>query len=107
MAKEIPMTHERGEIHRKKRIVEYAERMGNVRNTYRCFGVARSTFYLWRDRYRELAEAGLISRMGGSHKHPSKTPDELVEEILHSRRTQLKRKKGAPVRRYQHVDTAS
>ncbi|MCP4243808.1 MAG: helix-turn-helix domain-containing protein [bacterium] len=28
----------------------------------RRFGIARSTFYLWRDRYRELGEAGLARR---------------------------------------------
>ena len=56
------MTHDQREIHRKKRILEYAERVGNINKTCRYFGVARSTFYLWRDRYRELGEEGLRSR---------------------------------------------
>ena len=51
------MTNEQREIHRKKRVLEHAERMGNVNKTCRYFGVARSTFYLWRARYRELGEA--------------------------------------------------
>jgi hypothetical protein len=37
------MTHEQREIHRKKRILEYAERIGNINKTCRYFGVARST----------------------------------------------------------------
>ena len=41
------MTDDRREIHRKKRILEYAERVGNINKTFRYFGVARSTFYLW------------------------------------------------------------
>ena len=40
------MTHDQREIHRKKRILEYAERVGNINKTCRYFGVARSTFYL-------------------------------------------------------------
>ena len=81
------MTHDQREIHRKKRILEYAERVGNINKTCRTFGVARSTFYLWRDRYRELGEEGLRSRRRGPHNHPNKTPDEVVEKILHLRRT--------------------
>ena len=37
------MTHEEREIHRTKRILEHAERMGNINTTWRYFGVARST----------------------------------------------------------------
>lgn len=81
------MTHEEREIYRKKRILEHAERIGNINKTCRYFGVARSTFYLWRDRYRELGEEGLRSRRCGPHNHPHKTPDEVVEKILHLRRT--------------------
>ena len=62
MSKEICMTHEQREIHRKRRVLEHAERMGNVNKTCRYFGVARSTFYLWRARYRELGDEGLKSR---------------------------------------------
>ncbi len=56
------MTNDQREIHRKKRIIEYAERIGNVHKTCRYFGVARSTLSLWRDRYRELGDEGLRSR---------------------------------------------
>ncbi len=34
------MTNDQREIHRKKRIIEYAERIGNVHKTCRYFGVA-------------------------------------------------------------------
>ncbi len=81
------MTNDQREIRRKKRVIEHAERTGNVHRTCRYFGVARSTFYLWRERYRELGEEGLRSRRCGSHNHPNKTPDEVVRKILHLRRT--------------------
>ncbi len=87
MAKGIWMTSDQREIHRKKRIIEYAERIGNVHNTCRYVGVARSTLYLWRDRYRELSDEGLGSRRCGPHNHPNKTPEVVVDKILHLRRT--------------------
>jgi len=41
------MIREQREIHRKKRILEYTERIGNIIWACRYFGVARSTFYVW------------------------------------------------------------
>jgi len=81
------MTEEQREIRRKKRVLEYAEKHGNIRTRCLRFGIARSTFYLWRDRYRELGEAELARRMRRDHNYPNKTPDEVVEKILHLRRT--------------------
>ena len=81
------MTEAQRKIRRKKRVLEYAEKLGNINTTCRRFGIARSTFYLWRDRYRELGEAGLARQRRCSHNHPKKTPDEGVEKILHLRRT--------------------
>jgi len=71
MAKGIRMTNEQREIHRKKRIIEYAERTGNIHRACRYFGVARSTFYLWRDRYREF----LHSRLPSTSAHGGTVPD--------------------------------
>lgn len=73
------MTENQREIRRKKRVLEHAEKIGNINTTCRRFGIARSTFYLWRDRYRESGEAGLARRQHCSHNHPNKTPDEVVE----------------------------
>ena len=82
------MTEVQREIRRKKRVIEYAEKIGHVGRACRHFGFARSTFYLWRDRYRESGDEGLKSRrFGCHHNQPNKTPDEVVEKILHLRRT--------------------
>ena len=81
------MTHDQREIHRKKRVLEYAERIGNIRKACPYFGVARSTFYLSRDRYREFGDEGLKSRRCGPHNHSNKTPDDVVEKLLNLRRT--------------------
>ena len=53
------MTEFQREIKRKKRVIEYAEKNGNIKTACRRFGIARSTFYLWRDRYRESGDEGL------------------------------------------------
>ena len=82
------MTEFQREIKRKKRVIEYAEKNGNIKTACRRFGIARSTFYLWRDRYRESGDEGLKSRrFGCHHNHPQKTPGEVVEKILYLRRT--------------------
>jgi len=55
------MTEVQREIRRKKRVIEHAEKIGHVGRACRHFGIARSTFYLWRDRYRESGDAGLAT----------------------------------------------
>jgi transposase-like protein len=42
------MTKAQRGILRKRRVLEHAERIGNIRRTCRYFGVSRSTFYLWK-----------------------------------------------------------
>jgi hypothetical protein len=55
------MTEDQREIRHKKRVLEYAKKLGNINAICRRFGIARSTFYLWRNRYRELARASCSS----------------------------------------------
>ena len=57
------MTEFQREIKRKKRVIEYAEKNGNIKIACRRFGIARSTFYLWRDRYLtefQLSDVGTL-----------------------------------------------
>ena len=69
------MTEDQREIRRKKRVLEYAENNGNIRKACRRFGIARSTFYLWRGRYRESGDEGLKSRrLGCPHNPPPTRP---------------------------------
>ncbi len=65
------MTEDLRQIGRMKRVIEDAEKVGNIRTTCDCFEIARSTFDLWLDRYRELGEAaGLARRKCDFHKLP-------------------------------------
>jgi len=47
------MTEEQRQIKLEKRVIEHAESHGNARLACRYFGVARSTFQIWRERFRE------------------------------------------------------
>ena len=57
----FPMNNDQGEVCRKFRFLEHADQSGNVRKTCRYFGIDRSSFYRWRDAYRNQGEAGLIN----------------------------------------------
>ena len=74
------------EIKRKLRILKHAEYSGNIAKTCRYFGVARSVFYLWRDAYRELGEAGLKRKRPIPKSHPRRTSPEVEEKVLYLRR---------------------
>lgn len=77
------MTEDQREIRRKKRVIEYAEKNGDIKTACRRFGIARSTFYLWRDRYRESGDEGLglNSRPPGS-KNPRTMRNDAYLQLL-------------------------
>jgi hypothetical protein len=52
----IEVTEIQREIKRKKGVIEYAEKDGNIKTACRRFGIARSTSYLWRDRCRKSGD---------------------------------------------------
>ena len=60
------MTEDQREISRKKRVIEYAEKIGHVGRACRHFGIA-------------------IRRRGCPHNYRNKTPDDMVEKILATR----------------------
>ena len=53
------MTPAQRDINRKLRILQHAERPGNVSKTCRYFGISRTAFYDWKKAYKEKGEAGL------------------------------------------------
>ena len=81
------MNNEQREINRKKCVLEHAEKTGNVIRTCRYFGVASSTFYVWRQAFRERGETGLVHSKPIRRSHPNQTPPEVVEKVLYLRRT--------------------
>ena len=75
------------ETRRRKRILEHARTTRNVVKTCRDFGVSRSTFYLWRRAYQAQGDVRLIKKKPSPHQMPNQTPPEVVEKVLHLRRT--------------------
>ena len=58
----------------------------NVSQTCRFFGISRSLFYIWRDRYRRDGLVGLRAGPRGPRHHPFTTPAHIVALILQVRR---------------------
>ena len=80
------MKSDEREIRRKRRILEHVVESGNVAKTCRYFGIPRSLFYLWRNTYQKHGQEGLRRKKPIAKSHPNRTPDEIVEKILHLRR---------------------
>ncbi len=79
------MTNDQREIRRKLRILEHAQISGDVSRACRHFGIGRASFHRWRQAYQAKGEAGLANKRSVPHNHPIKTPDEVVEKVLHLR----------------------
>lgn len=79
------MKEDQREVRRKLRILQHAEKIGSVAVTCRYFGVGSSSFYRWRDGYLKHGEAGLHRARPIAKSHPNRTPDEVVEKVLHLR----------------------
>ena len=81
------MTKEdRREIQRKLRVLQHAERVGEVAKTCRYFGIGRASFYRWKRAYEREGEDGLANAKPIPKSSPNQTPPEVEEKVLHLRR---------------------
>src|SRR2546425_3356737 len=64
----------------------YEQVTRNVSRTCRFFGISRTLFYRWRDRYRQEGLPGLQDGLRGPRHHPYTTPPHVVALILQIRR---------------------
>lgn len=103
------MTEKERVIKRKKRVIEYAEKHGSIRKVCRRFGIARSTFYLWRERYRESGDEGLARRISCSSTGATKNLQRRTtrpEGARHRRFHHVKLTKEAPTKQHRPVRRA-
>ena len=70
---------------RKLIALRYAEVIGNVGEACRDLGVARSSFYRWKNAFATEGRAGLVRKKPIARSHPRQIPREFVEKILHLR----------------------
>lgn len=81
------MTKQEREIQHRLRILRHADTIGDVAKTCRYFGIGRASFYRWRSRLRDHGEPGLANKQTGPKNPPNRTKDEIVDQVLHLRRT--------------------
>jgi transposase InsO family protein len=74
------------EIQRKLRVLQHAERTGQVSKTCRYFGIGRASFYRWKRAYERDGEDGLANAKPIPKSSPNQTPVEVEEKVLHLRR---------------------
>jgi transposase InsO family protein len=87
MLHRLQCSHAERQIQRKLRILKHAEQIGSISKTCRYFGVARASFYRWKAAYDGNGEPGLINRKTAPKNPANRTPLEIVEKVLHLRRT--------------------
>ena len=80
------MTNEQREIQRKLRVLQHAEKIGNVHKACRYFRIARASFYRWKSAYQKFGEAGLKNAKSIPKNPTNQTPPEIVEKVLYLRR---------------------
>jgi transposase len=67
--------------------LRHAEQIGDVCKTCRYSGIARGSFYRWKAALQRQGEAGLVNRKPVPRNPANRTPPEIVEKVLHLRRT--------------------
>lgn len=65
----------------------YEEVTHNVAKTCRHYGISRTAFYRWRDRYEQLGLDGLRDRSRRPLRSPRATPAEVLAKIATSAST--------------------
>jgi transposase InsO family protein len=76
-------------VDRKLKIIDYADRIGNVSKACRYFGVSRENFYSWKRAYEKFGVEGLINKKPGliPGTCPWRIQGETEEKILYLRKT--------------------
>jgi len=77
---------EEQDIRRKLKILEYAEKSGNVAKTCRYWGISRDTFYRWKKRYLADGESGLINSKPCPENPSIRVAPIIEEKILYLRK---------------------
>jgi len=67
---------------RKLIALQYAKGIGNVGKACHDLGVARSSFYRWKNAFAAEGRAGLARKKPIARSHPRQIPREFVEKIL-------------------------
>ena len=69
-------------VRKRLRVLQLAERLGNVSEACRRLGLSRTRFYEYKRRYQIHGMEGLVDLPPIHHSHPQTTPPEVVRKIL-------------------------
>jgi transposase-like protein len=83
----VTMHKFRRDADHKLRVLQHADRIGDIGKACRYFGVGRASFYRWRTAYRQYGLAGLENRKTAPKNPANRTAPEIVEKVLHLRTT--------------------
>lgn len=81
------MTQAQRDIKRKLKVLEYAQKLGNISKACRYFGISRQSFYAWKKALVEKGEEGLINSKPCPENPKLRTPPEIEEKVLYLRKT--------------------
>jgi transposase InsO family protein len=76
------VTHEDIVYDRRKRLIEYAAKIGNVAEACRVFGVSRKTYYQWLERAEQYGLSALLPKERRRPHQPNAMSSEEVAVIL-------------------------
>jgi len=86
---QLPVNHDplRNQKWRLGVIRHFEEVTPNVSKTFRCFGISRTAYYRWLERYQENEEEGLLDRSRRPIYSPRATQHEVLAKIIYLRQT--------------------
>ena len=79
------MNEEQRLVQKRLRVLEHAQKIGNVRKTCRYFGIGRSSFYRWKRAFDRDGESGLVNKPRVARNHPNQLSKEVVDRVLYLR----------------------
>ncbi|NQT76847.1 MAG: IS481 family transposase [Bacteroidetes bacterium] len=77
---------EKRDIKRKLNLINHAKEIGNVKKACRYFGISRSTYYVWIERYEKDGEKGLINSKPCPENPKLRTPMYIEEKVIYLRK---------------------
>ena len=80
------MNEEQRLVQKRLRVLEHAQKIGNVRKTCRYFGIGRSSFYRWKRAFDRDGESGLVNKPRVARNHPNQLSKEVVDRVLYLRK---------------------
>lgn len=75
------------DVQPKLRALRHAKQIGDISKACRYFGIGRASFYRWSAACQRQGEAGLVKRKPIPKNPANRTAPEIVEKVLHLRRT--------------------